>query len=486
VVARGKKVFMLAVRKPDRLVLSAASLPWHGRSEPEKWALPFVVGGRVSIALAKRKPTLLLWSYRRGLPEAFRGCWRSFAFLANRALTHAVIDSIARLYVPISARLGGTGLVWQRARTTAAMAHVQIHLVLLIPASCERRSGARTINDVAVSADLFGRRADNVLFIRKKASKKDVLGSSSADARLRIRKQRYTTTARFFATTSIVVPIAAYGSFQTVLTRCRSPLSTLPPVVAYGESKYDDGETMIHQPGIASRSGKIELTVFRNTHLKRSTRVMRRIKWGARLVGTYVMLKGRIFVAAQKAQPLRASDPGRSSWVPSAVAVRLMPLSREFSWAPKAHLKRRCSLRGRNGIPVWGRPSKVPTDPLRAADKRNETNAWRMLRRSRRGGSWQPRLLGCSARPLDMSKSLTPSAPPAWWSALSASFNIFRWSKIAWSGHKAWMDEKMTATVGGEGDRGGGRGGARVVVASVMDLRSGYPRSEKPNSRCWP
>lgn len=132
---------------------------------------------------------LRLWSYRRGIAEHAR-ILAVIRVLAKQGVTHAVIDSMARLDVHSqdweAQRLFGNAL-----EATAAMAHVHIHLVAH-PRKLVSADQEPDINDVAGSADI-GRLADNVLFIRKKPEK-DVMGEFSP-MQVAIRKQRYHTGA---------------------------------------------------------------------------------------------------------------------------------------------------------------------------------------------------------------------------------------------------------------------------------------------------
>ncbi|HQT26240.1 MAG TPA: AAA family ATPase [Burkholderiales bacterium] len=132
---------------------------------------------------------LRLWSYRRGIAEHAR-LLAVIRVLAKQGVTHAIVDSLARLDVH-SGDWEAQRLFGNAMEATAAMAHVHIHLVAH-PRKLMNSAQEPDLNDVAGSADI-GRLADNVLFVRKKPEGA-VVGDLSP-MQILVRKQRYHTGA---------------------------------------------------------------------------------------------------------------------------------------------------------------------------------------------------------------------------------------------------------------------------------------------------
>jgi twinkle protein len=132
---------------------------------------------------------LRLWSYRRGVAEHAR-ILAVVRVLAKQGVSHAVIDSLARLDVHSgdweAQRLFGNALE-ASAATSATHIHLVAHPRKLVSADQEP-----DINDVAGSADI-GRLADNVLFVRRKSD--STVANEFSPMRISIRKQRYHTGA---------------------------------------------------------------------------------------------------------------------------------------------------------------------------------------------------------------------------------------------------------------------------------------------------
>lgn len=129
---------------------------------------------------------LRLWSYRRGIADHAR-MLAVIRVLAKQGVTHAIIDSLARLDVHSqdweAQRLFGNAL-----EATAATSRLHVHLVAH-PRKVVASGQQPDINDVAGSADI-GRLADNVLFVRKKPES-DVVSGEFSPMQIAIRKQRY-------------------------------------------------------------------------------------------------------------------------------------------------------------------------------------------------------------------------------------------------------------------------------------------------------
>jgi hypothetical protein len=153
-----------------------------------------------SVALGTEEPTadglqwcidcwhdkLRLWSYRRGIAEHAR-VLAVIRVLAKQGVRQSIIDSLARLDVHSqdweAQRLFGNAL-----EATAATSGSHVHLVAH-PRKLVSSAQEPDINDVAGSADI-GRLADNVLFVRRPDSDKNVSAEFSP-MRISIRKQRY-------------------------------------------------------------------------------------------------------------------------------------------------------------------------------------------------------------------------------------------------------------------------------------------------------
>lgn len=133
---------------------------------------------------------LRLWSYRRGIAEHQR-ILALIRILAKQGVTHAIIDSLARLDVDSrdweAQRVFGNVL-----EATAATAGVHIHLVAH-PRKLVSAAQEPDINDVAGSADI-GRLADNVLFVRR-CDNDNNGGQEFTGMEIYVRKQRYHTGA---------------------------------------------------------------------------------------------------------------------------------------------------------------------------------------------------------------------------------------------------------------------------------------------------
>lgn len=171
---------------------------------------------------------LRLWSYRRGVADNAR-ILAVIRVLAKQGVTHAIIDSLARLDVDSrdweAQRLFGNAL-----EATAATANVHIHLVAH-PRKLVSAEQEPDINDVAGSADI-GRLADNVLFVRRFDNDSNT-SQEFTGMKIYVRKQRYHTGA---------CPVIA-GYFSRRLRQFKPHMHDIEvtrylPPGAYGEIRY--------------------------------------------------------------------------------------------------------------------------------------------------------------------------------------------------------------------------------------------------------
>lgn len=133
---------------------------------------------------------LKLWNYRP--IEADARYMRILAAIRVMArehgVRHAIIDSLMCLDVPVNDLEAQRNFAVNLART-CAVAGVHVHLVAH-PRKPAQRDQELDIADVAGSADI-GRRADNVLFVKRAAQDAGAVMDACSPMRIAVRKQRY-------------------------------------------------------------------------------------------------------------------------------------------------------------------------------------------------------------------------------------------------------------------------------------------------------
>jgi len=133
-----------------------------------------------------------LWNYRPASGDA--GHQKIFAAIRVLArdygVRHAIIDSLMCLDVP-SSDWEAQRLFTQAMAATAEVSGCHIHLVAH-PRKPAQGGAEADIGDVAGSADL-GRKADNVLFVKRATNESAIVADGRTPMLVSIRKQRYGT-----------------------------------------------------------------------------------------------------------------------------------------------------------------------------------------------------------------------------------------------------------------------------------------------------
>lgn len=130
--------------------------------------------------------SLRLWSYRRGIASHQR-IMAVIRVMAREGVTHAVIDSLARLDVD-SKDIEAQRLFANTLEATCATAHVHVHLVAH-PRKLQGGQQEIDLSDIAGSADI-GRLCDNALFIKRKTDD-SAIRSDCSPMQICVKKQRH-------------------------------------------------------------------------------------------------------------------------------------------------------------------------------------------------------------------------------------------------------------------------------------------------------
>lgn len=135
---------------------------------------------------------LKLWNYRPTEADArHQRILAAIRVLAkNHGVKHAIIDNLMSLDVP-SNDFEGQRLFAGALARTAQSANVHIHLVAH-PRKPFQGNADMDINDIAGSADI-GRKADNVLFVKRAAQEAGAMVGPCTPMVIGIKKQRYGT-----------------------------------------------------------------------------------------------------------------------------------------------------------------------------------------------------------------------------------------------------------------------------------------------------
>lgn len=135
---------------------------------------------------------LKLWNYRPASGDArHQRIFAAIRVLArDYGVRHAVIDSLMCLDVPAS-DWEAQRLFTQAMAATAELSSCHIHLVAH-PRKPAQGGTETDIGEVAGSADL-GRKADNVLFVKRATNEASIVTDSRTPMLVSIRKQRYGT-----------------------------------------------------------------------------------------------------------------------------------------------------------------------------------------------------------------------------------------------------------------------------------------------------
>lgn len=135
---------------------------------------------------------LKLWNYRPIEADArYLRILAAIRLMAReQGVRHAIIDSLMCLDVPVNDLEAQRNFAVNLSRTCAASG-VHVHLVAH-PRKVAQRDQELDIADVAGSADI-GRRADNVLFVKRASADAGAVLGQCSPMRIAIRKQRYGT-----------------------------------------------------------------------------------------------------------------------------------------------------------------------------------------------------------------------------------------------------------------------------------------------------
>jgi twinkle protein len=133
-----------------------------------------------------------LWNYRPIEADArYQRILAAIRIMArDHGVRHAVIDSLMCLDVPVNDLEAQRNFAVSLSRTCESSG-VHIHLVAH-PRKPANRDQELDIADVAGSADI-GRRADNVLFVKRASQDEGVVLDDRSPMRIAVRKQRYGT-----------------------------------------------------------------------------------------------------------------------------------------------------------------------------------------------------------------------------------------------------------------------------------------------------
>lgn len=176
---RGRKVFVASLEEDPVEIIEKLSYVAYGNGE--------LADGQFDYCMEHWGKTLRIWGRRRGISGHARILAMIRVLAEQDGITHAVIDSLARLDIE-SGDFEGQRRFAAAIEDTCAGSNLHIHLVAH-PRKPNKPGQEPDTSDIAGSSDL-GRLADNVLFVRRKDDDTGVKGDISPMS-VSIKKQRH-------------------------------------------------------------------------------------------------------------------------------------------------------------------------------------------------------------------------------------------------------------------------------------------------------
>lgn len=182
-MARNERVFVCSLEEDPEDVFTRHAEVALATPEPTAIGLQWCAG--------HWQERLKLWNYWPGRDDAqHQRILAAIRVLAKEGVTHAIIDSLMCMDVP-SQDWEAQRLFTKALAATCQLAAVHVHLVAH-PRKPAQAGADSDIGDVAGSADL-GRKADNVLFVKRAANEPQLANPEARPMTVSVRKQRYGT-----------------------------------------------------------------------------------------------------------------------------------------------------------------------------------------------------------------------------------------------------------------------------------------------------